>query len=147
MRSVLSGLYLTVCAVQDLQRRKIGVIVSVIAACTAAGLDLLLLFRAPAEILPYLAGLVPGAMLLLLSAVSGGAAGAGDGVCFLILGAFLGARKTWILLMISLVCAALGGGMWMALGRAGRKTKLPFLAFAAAALAVQTAAELAGTIW
>ncbi|MDO5476469.1 MAG: prepilin peptidase [Eubacteriales bacterium] len=147
MRNLLCGVYLSICAVQDLRTRKISVLLSMAAGVTALTLDAFVLYRRPADVLPYLAGLIPGALLLLLAFAADGAAGAGDGICFLILGAFLGARRTWILLVCALLAAAVGGGIFLALGKAGKKTKLPFLAFAAMAWAIQAAADLAPIHW
>lgn len=147
MRTALSGIYLAVCAVQDLKRRQISIALSVLAGCAAVIMDGGLLLRDPGEVFPYLGGLLPGLLLLVLARISRGAAGTGDGICFLVLGAILGARATWILLMSALILACIGGGACMAVGKAGRKTKLPFLTFAAAAWCVQTACGLAGVVW
>lgn len=110
-------------------------------------LDAAVFFFGQAKILTYAGGLLPGGMLLLLAALSGGAAGTGDGICFLVVGALLGTWMTWILLMCSLVLASVCGVILMLLGKAGRKTHMPFLAFTAAAWAGILAVNLSGMNW
>lgn len=88
------------------------------------------------------AGLLPGALLLILSFAAGGSAGAGDGIGFLVIGILLNAQKTWILFMSSLVLASFFGIVLMILKRACRKTKLPFMTITAAGWALLLTAHL-----
>ena len=147
LRRMICTAYLLICALQDIHRRKIGVKMSALAGGAALLLDAAVFFSGQAKILSYAGGLLPGVMLLLLSALSGGAAGTGDGICFLVVGALLGTWMTWILLMCSLVLASVCGVILMLLGKAGRKTHMPFLAFTAAAWAGILAVNLSGMNW
>lgn len=146
MRSLLSGLYLAVCAIQDYRSRKISLRLSFLAGGTAVLINLFPL-RNPAGILPYLAGLLPGVLLLLLAFACGGAAGTGDGICYLILGAFQGAEKVWVLLVSSLLLTSAAGGILLLAGKVNGKTRLPFLTFTAAARVILELAALSGIRW
>lgn len=147
LRQILCTAYLIVCAMQDFRRQKIGLKMSACAGCAALLLDAAVLFSGQAEVLTYAGGLLPGIMLLLLAGLSGGAAGTGDGIGFLVLGALLGAWRTWILLMYSLLLASIGGILLMLFHKAERKTRMPFLAFTAAAWAGIMAVDLSGISW
>lgn len=133
MRLAVSGIYLAICAVQDFRSRKISLIPSIIAGCAAAAMDAALLIRSPEKIFPYLAGLLPGLFLLSLAFASEGAAGPGDGICYLIMGALEGAWKICLLLAGALLLSSVGGGILLLTHRGSRKTRLPFLTFTAAA--------------
>lgn len=72
--------------------------------------------------------------LMLLSRMSGGAVGMGDGVYFLITGIYLGGAKNLQLFLAALLLAALWGLVYyfagLLKGCCRGRTKLPFLAFA-----------------
>ena len=74
-----------------------------------------------------LAGLVPGAMLLLTSFCTKESIGYGDGMVLCVLGIFLGIRRSLAVFGMALVFAALSAIILLALKKAGRKTELPFL--------------------
>jgi leader peptidase (prepilin peptidase)/N-methyltransferase len=147
MREILSGIFLAACAVQDLRTRKICLQIPVIAGVLALGLDAALLFRQPQALLPFLGGILPGAALLVLARLADGAAGSGDGICYLVVGALEGAWKTCLLLTAALVLSAAAGAVLLVTRRGSRKTRLPFLSFTAAAWVLLTIALQAGIQW
>ena len=98
-------------------------------------------------ILLLTAGLLPGALLLLLSAAAKEAVGRGDGYCFLILGALCGPKTACTIAAETLFLASLSGIALMILRKAQRKTRLPFLLFAGAAWAGDTMLRLSGIRW
>lgn len=149
MRWLICTIYLLVCAAEDGRRLKISLRASVCAGCAALILDgaAYIIGRSAEVLTMYAGGLVPGAMLLILAFLTGGASGTGDGICYLVLGALLGMRMTWILLMCALLLAAVSGAAMMLLGKAGRKTRMPFLPFTAAAWAGILAVHLSGIKW
>lgn len=152
-------IYLSVCAVQDMKQRRISLrwsacmgILAMMVNFAKAGafmneagnvlpLELLsgFLFR--------LTCLVPGCLLLILSAAAKGSAGAGDGICFLIVGALTDARTVWILLAASLFLASVFGIVLICMRKADRKTRLPFLVFAEAAWAIVLLSRLCRVKW
>lgn len=146
-RQIVCTIFLAVCAVQDLRSRKISVTMCGCAFFAALVLEAGEILTGRWMALSLIGGLLPGAMLLLLAFVSGGAAGTGDGICFLIAGILLGTRMTWILMMWALMLASVCGGVLLLMQRAGRKTRMPFLAFTAAAWAGILAVRLSGLDW
>lgn len=145
-RMICTG-YLLVCALQDLRWQKIGMKMSAGVGCAALFLDVAAVFSGQENLWTYAGGLLPGLMLLVLALMSGGAAGIGDGICFLVLGMLTGTWKTWILLMCALLLASVCSVILMVLQKACRKTRLPFLVFTAAAWAAALAADLSGINW
>lgn len=73
------------------------------------------------------AGLLPGAVLLLLAFCTGESIGSGDGLVVCMVGAGCGLENTVAVLGMALVCVALLAIVLLAAGKAGRKTELPFL--------------------
>ena len=143
LQNLLVCVYLGICAVQDYRSRRISLTAS--AAAGTAGLILAVirfLSSVSGGSSEILAGLLPGALLLILSFAAGGSAGAGDGIGFLVIGILLNAQKTWILFMSSLVLASFFGIVLMILKRACRKTKLPFMTITAAGWALLLTAHL-----
>lgn len=76
---------------------------------------------------------VPGVLLLLLSKVTEGGIGAGDGLFFISVAGFLAPKDSVLALLSALVLAALAALFLFAAGK-GRKTSIPFLALTAPAL-------------
>lgn len=151
--------YLSVCAAQDLRRRRISLAWSVCMGALAMAVNIV---KAAAflntavqtsfcgslfSFLSWSARLAPGCLLLLLAVAAEGSAGTGDGICFLIVGAFTDARTAWILLAASLCLASLCGMILMCLKKADRKSRLPFLLFAAAAWCVVLLTRLCRFEW
>lgn len=147
LREALCSGYLVICAAQDFRRQTIDIRVSVFVGCAALLLDGAALIGGQTEILTFLGGLVPGILLLVLALTSKGAAGIGDGICFLVLGALLGTWITWTVLMSALILASVVGTLLMFFRKAGRRTHMPFLVFAAVSWAVILAARLSGINW
>lgn len=147
LRQIACTIFLAACAVQDLRRRKIRVRLCAFAGFIALILNAGEILTGRWEIPAFTGALLPGALLLVLALLSGGAAGIGDGICFLIAGAMLGTWMTWALLMCALVLAAACGGVLILFQKAGRKTRMPFLAFAAAAWGGILAARISGLNW
>ena len=74
-----------------------------------------------------LAGIVPGAGLLLTAFCTKESIGFGDGMVLCVLGLFLGIKGSLAVLGMALVFAALLAAVLLVLKRAGKKTELPFL--------------------
>ncbi len=147
LRQILCTIYLLACGVQDMRRRKISVRLCLWAGCAALIPEAAALLTGRGNLPAFLGGLLPGALLLLLAFAAEGAAGSGDGICYLVLGALLGAGMTWTLLMSALVLASVCGAVLMIFHKAGRKTRMPFLTFTAAAWAGILAVRLSGIDW
>ena len=131
LRQLLSGLFLGACGLQDLRSRKISIVFLLVSGSIALGVDFCLCIRGLSDPLRCLAAVVPGALLLVLACAAKGWAGTGDGICFMILGAVLGGRGTLLVMMGALLLASACSMSLLAVRKVTRKTRLPFLAFAA----------------
>ena len=151
LQNLLVCVYLGICAAQDFRSRRISLAVS--AAAGTAGLILSVIrilcgstagvsLEVLENCLTQAAGLLPGALLLILSFAAGGSSGTGDGIGFLVIGILLDAQKTWILFMSALILASFCGIVLMILKRACRKTKLPFMTITAAVCVLLLTANL-----
>lgn len=77
-------------------------------------------------------GMGPGILLLLLSLVTKNA-GCGDGMAMLFLGVTVGGGESWLIFGLSLFGIAGYSLVVLVLQKAGRKTRIPYLPFLAAA--------------
>lgn len=109
--------------VYDLKRRRVPV--AAVAVCSLV----VLVYRLGAGIgfWELAAGLVPGAVLLLLARCTKESIGTGDGLVLCCLGLFCGLRQTVAVLGMALVLSSVMAIVLLVLRRAGRKTELPFL--------------------
>lgn len=76
----------------------------------------------------YLAGGTLGVCFMALSKLSR-EIGMGDGILLVILGLMLGLRKLIGVLFLALLLCALTAGVLCLMGRAGRRSRLPFVPF------------------
>ncbi len=83
-----------------------------------------------------LLALIPGIFLLILSFVTGESIGYGDGISVLILGGLAGFSNCMWVLCISLIFISMAGIILLAIKRATRKTRLPYIPFLLAAESV-----------
>lgn len=121
-------LMLSYAAAEDLKKRSIPVLPVISAAAILLCLRFLYYHQ---SFVPgaFLAGLIPGAVFLLVSIVSRGAAGSGDALILLLLGMITGFWDTGMICFLALVLTGLSGLALMAAGKAGRKSQLPFVPF------------------
>lgn len=144
--------FLCTCAWEDFRKKKISVLflwaaASVAAAWTAGYYMILLDWADMNEAHLWLAmrgaALIPGVLLLILSKITNGAVGQGDGFFFLVSGMYLGFWNNIALLLFGLLfCSFWGMGMLiygMFEKKRVKNIRLPFLPFlvpAAVVLAV-----------
>ena len=93
----------------------------------------------------FLCGILPGVFLLVLSIMTEGAIGRGDGLVSIVLGCYLGIWRVLLLLMGAFLLGAVFGGILLLCKKADRKTSLPFLPFLLGAYLMMFAAGLCGT--
>ena len=131
MKDIVFSIYLLWAAVYDLRTRKIPVVL-----CLFFGLMggiLCIKENQPGDIVP---AVLPGVLSLLLTCLTCGAMGAGDGVFLLTAAVYLSKAEVWILWMGGLLCCSLGGIIFL-IRKTGRKEsvsevwkqRLPFLPF------------------
>ena len=121
-------LLLSAAAASDLKTRNIPVIPVTLFAAALLGVRFLY-FHQDVSPAAFLAGAVPGVLLFLISIVSRGAAGSGDALLLLLLGLIAGFWDALMICFLALVLTGFSGLGLMAAGKAGRRTKLPFVPF------------------
>ena len=84
-------------------------------------------FYTGTDMMTMVTGVVPGAVVLLISFVTKESIGRGDGLVLCVLGVFCGWRQCLAVFGMALVLAAVLAMVLLVFHRAGRKTELPFL--------------------
>lgn len=125
--SVILLLLLFALAMIDFKTGKIPLLL--VSGGAAAGLALQF-FALHASWSALLPGLIPGIVLLLLSAATKQAVGYGDGAAFLMAGIFLGLESTVLLFFLSLLFAGLASVILLIARKRKKTEQLPFLPFA-----------------
>lgn len=129
------GVLLLVCSVQDIRKKEIsnislligaGVVVFVL---LAEGVLCENLFSAEASWWKNCCGMIPGICVWILSYVTRGGIGTGDGYLLCISGAALGLDVNLALLCYGLLLAGAFSGILLVMRRVKRETKLPFVPF------------------
>ena len=151
IRLFAASIFLWTAAVPDLRTKRIPVWIPAAFLPVAAAADLFgaflpetgLFFCSPAAsgLFPpaavgrreLFAGAVPGLILLLISAVSGGKIGEGDGICLLVCGLFVGITGAVQITEIALLLILPAGALLFMTRRFGAEDRLPFVPFLAAA--------------
>lgn len=93
-----------------------------------AGFSLFLYFQ-QFSILSLVGGIGIGILMILVSKLTNGGFGMGDGGLLCVTGFYLGFYRNIELFLGALVLAAVWGGVLLVLKKAGRKTELPFVPF------------------
>ena len=131
--TILTECWLFAASILDIRNRRIPVWMlvlggsfTVLTVVSRSGLTL-------AECVEMVKGCVPGTILLVMAAVTG-KAGTADGIILIFLGICMGSRICLTVFVLSLVLISVFSGVLLALRRAGRNTRLPYLPFLSAAL-------------
>ena len=90
--------------------------------------------------------LLPGALLIIISGVTGRRIGEGDGLCFLFLGMMNGFWRTFSVLCAAWTASAVFSAGVLLSGKGGRNARIPFLPFVQAVLTVFALFDAFGTI-
>lgn len=132
---IFVGVLFLYCSVQDIRRKEISNI-GLLASMGMVVLLLLLdgvingnLFSAEALLWKKIWGLLPGICVCILSYVTRGAIGKGDGYLLCVSGLALGVEANLAILFYGLLTAGFCSAVLLALRMVKRKTKLPFVPF------------------
>ena len=103
----------------------------------AAGFLAGCIFAAAAErtLTSVLLALIPGLLLLLLSVLTEGGIGTGDGLFYVSLAGFLSPRDSFLILFLSVFLAGFAA-LFLYIKKRDRKTSIPFLAMVPASLLI-----------
>lgn len=124
--NIITGILLTVCAVEDLKRRKISLLCPLIALITGT------IFRAADGTLFGVEcglGIVVGGIFVLISLVSRQQIGLGDGLIIAACGLCLGWRKVCLLVLGAMILFLIVGVVRMLVFRLNGKSEVPFVPF------------------
>lgn len=117
-------------AYQDYKEKKVSLYCVLFAGIAGIALHILFLEHSVADIL---AGMSIGAVVLMISWVSRGRIGLGDGMVLVISGIFLGFWQNLKLFMMALLLAGIWSLFLLTIKKKGRNYRIPFLPFLLAA--------------
>lgn len=122
---VMLGVMLLVFSIEDIRKKSLCIY------AVAAALIVMLLYSAfvNRDALNILLGMIPGAVLAVLSFFSDGKVGLGDAFVFGTVGVWCGLTVTLSILFVALLTCAVTGIVLMIMKKATRKTALPFVPF------------------
>lgn len=129
---ILTGIYLVAMALSDAKNKKIPIIPGAI--CMAVVVAIQIISKNPPG--KWMPGIIIGIFIYIVSLVSRGQVGTGDGFVYLVSGVALGFGRNLELLTISLLLASVVASYLIVVKKAGRKTCMPFIPFTAVAYGV-----------
>ena len=131
---VLLLLVLSGAAYQDYKEKEIDVRIPIFSAVIGCGLHL---YFGEGRIQDILPGICVGIAFILLTGISGGAIGAGDGIMLMATGTFLGFWRNISMLMTALMFTSIAALYFMVVKKKGKDYRLPFLPFLLVAYLVE----------
>lgn len=123
---ILTVAYLSICVITDIRKQRISTKVSLVFG--TAGLFLIFIFIKD-EIVFHLLGIVPGIVIMAMSAATRGAVGMGDGILFIVMGIYIGMDENVCILLTALFLCSIISIILLAAKQKGRKDRLPFAPF------------------
>ena len=121
---------LGICSIEDIRKKEIQ---SVRVLCFGIGGILLHLWQRNHSLYSMLGGIAVGAAVIILSLVSGGIIGIGDGLVLCVAGIYIGGINTMRLLLTGLFLSSLYALVLLFMHRKRRKDTIPFIPFLLAA--------------
>lgn len=134
MRITAACAFLWAAAVPDLRNRKIPAWIPGVFFIAAAVADIYALMETGSRII--WTGVIPGMILLLFSAASGGQIGEGDGICLLVCGVLTGGRHAVRIAKGALIMAAMTGAVFLCTGRSRPEDRIAFVPFLAVSASI-----------
>ena len=131
VKTSLFLLFLAVNTISDFRKKEILIGTIPVFTITAVVMSVQAQVNGTAFVLLFW-DMIPGLLLLILSVLTKGAVGFGDGLVVLVCGLYVGFLKTIAVIMGAFFLASLAGGVLIIFKKAHRKTALPFLPFLSA---------------
>ncbi len=128
-RGITAGIFLTVGAFWDIREKRISQVWMRLGLLVGLGCMIYGCVTGQRGVMEILTACLPGALFLLISAVTHEQMGSGDGLALLVLGGLLGAKRVWFIWMISLGGVFLFGMMLLILKKGTGKTRIAFFPF------------------
>ncbi len=132
MPEMIVLVFLIWCSVRDVRYQVISVRMLFAGISVSMGYLIVKLIRGELELGQAGICLMPGILLIVISILAKGAVGMGDGAVWLVIGGALSPWDGVSALLLGMLFIAVWSGGLMLTGRAGRRTRLPFLPFSLA---------------
>lgn len=132
----LAFIFLSICAVSDMRKKEIPLIIVILGMAAAFGIDLWQLFNQTLSITEMGFALLPGLFLLSVSFCTREKVGYGDGLLVVISGLLVGFHKCCFSLLISLVGCSVCAMFLLVLHKVKKSSSIPFAPFLALGLGV-----------
>ena len=126
-------LFLTAAAICDIRTRSLPFILLAAGGIMTAAYELSLAACGRLELYGLLLAMMPGLLMLIVSFASRGSMGTGDGLTALIAGPMLGAGASCVVVLLAFLFSAAVAATLLAVRKAGRSTRIPFVPMIAAA--------------
>lgn len=125
-RLVFVFIVLNIEAVTDFKKQEVNIFVSGILMAAALAM---LIFAKDISVLNAIIGIAEGVLLILISFMTKGQIGIGDGILLTACGLMLGGKDNFLMFFFACLFSAVVSGLIMIIKKADKKTKIPFVPF------------------
>lgn len=132
----IAFVFISVCAVFDIRKREIPLMMLIFGICTALGMNLWQIFNGALSMAEAGFALLPGVFLLFISFCTREKVGYGDGLLLLISGLLIGFYSCCLSFFIGLICSSICALFLMVLRKAEKNSEMPFAPFLVIGLGV-----------
>ncbi|MBO4785161.1 MAG: prepilin peptidase [Lachnospiraceae bacterium] len=113
-------------AITDFKKKEVNIVFPALLAATAA---VMLFFTKDISLINAIIGITEGVLLILISFLTKGEIGMGDGILLAACGLMLGGRDNLIMFFFACLSSAIVSALIMIIKKADKKTKIPFVPF------------------
>ena len=113
-------------AVTDFKKKEVNIVFPVLLAAAAT---VMLFFTKDISLLNSIIGIAEGVLLILISFLTKGEIGMGDGILLAACGLMLGGKDNLIMFFFACLSSAIVSALIMLIKKADKKTKIPFVPF------------------
>ena len=126
LRFVFVLIVLIIEAVTDFKKKEVNIIFPILLAAAAV---VMLFFSKDISLINAIIGIAEGLLLILISVLTKGQIGLGDGILLAACGLMLGGRDNLIMFFFACLSSAVVSALIMIIKKADKKTKIPFVPF------------------
>jgi len=113
-------------AVTDFKKKEVNIIFPILLAAAAV---VMLFFSKDISLINAIIGIAEGLLLIMISVLTKGQIGMGDGILLAACGLMLGGRDNLIMFFFACLSSAVVSALIMIIKKADKKTKIPFVPF------------------
>lgn len=113
-------------AVTDFKKKEVNIVFPVLLAAAAT---VMLFFTKDISLINSIIGIAEGVLLILISFLTKGEIGMGDGILLAACGLMLGGKDNLIMFFFACLSSAIVSALIMLIKKADKKTKIPFVPF------------------